>query len=58
MQPAEDRIGADCMRFSAAMARIWICVVEIGERTAGSLISLCKWRSTIRLVDTRESAAR
>ena len=34
MQPAKDRIGMDGIRFSAAMARIWMWVVEIGARTS------------------------
>ena len=36
MQPAKDRIGMDGIRFSAAMARIWMWVVEIGERRIGN----------------------
>jgi hypothetical protein len=32
MQPAKDRIGMDGIRFSAAMTRILVWVVKIGER--------------------------
>ena len=32
MQPAKDRIGMDGIRFSAAMTRIWVWEVKIGER--------------------------
>jgi len=35
VQPAKDRIGTDGIRFSAAVARIWMRVVEIGERRIG-----------------------
>ena len=36
MQSAKDRIGADGIRFSAAVARIWMWVVDIGERRIGN----------------------
>ncbi|SRR5258708_5482963 len=32
MQSAKDRLGSDGVRFSAAMARIWMRVVAIGGR--------------------------
>ena len=36
MQAAKDRISTDGIRFSAAMARIWMWMVEIGERRIGN----------------------
>ena len=36
MQSAKDRFGQDGIRISAAMARIWMSVVEIGERRIGN----------------------
>jgi hypothetical protein len=32
MQAAKDRIGEDRKRFSTAMAQIWTCLVENGQR--------------------------
>jgi hypothetical protein len=32
MQPAQDRIGANRLGFSAAMARVWMRVVDVGGR--------------------------
>lgn len=36
MQSVKDRIGTDGIQFCAAMARIWMWVVEIGERRIGN----------------------
>jgi hypothetical protein len=36
MQPGKDRFGSDGIRLSAAMARIWMWVVEIGQRRIGN----------------------
>jgi hypothetical protein len=32
VQPAKDRIGTDGIRFSAAVARIWMRLVDVGGR--------------------------
>jgi len=36
MQPAQDRIDTDGIRFSAAIARIWTSVLKIGVRRIGN----------------------
>jgi len=69
MQPAKDRIGADGIRFSAAMTRIWMWVFKIGERRIGNTgdpapcagARYCKGESTISecivsAIQTGESA--
>jgi hypothetical protein len=44
VQPAKDRIGTDGIRFSAAMARTWMQVAEIGGRRIGYKPS---WRHSV-----------